>query len=466
MAQATRQVELPAGWSARNYQLPLWRSFTQKLNPKRRGVCIWPRRAGKDRTALAITSVLAARRPAVYWHMLPTNVQARKVLWEAVDRKTGRPLLDIVFPEGFATNRTERDMCTEIANGSRHYCVGSDNYDRLVGTDPFGVIFSEYSLCHPDAWEYIRPILAENGGWALFLYTPRGRNHGWHLYNMAAGNPDWFCELLTTEETQHVGPDEIDAERRAGMPEEMIQQEFYCSFSAGAVGAYWGKEIELARKEGRITKVPYDPQWPVELWFDLGFNDATAVWAMQPCGTSLRAIRYQEFRTMGIPRICEAIRAWGYRIDLLRLPHDGDAHEQTSGRTKREMYEDELKCTSEASPRARSSDEKMEQINGARVLLNTTWFDATTCSAGLASLESYCRKWDERNKVFLNTPLHDWSSHGADAYRTGAVRYHPEGSLSGTSAQAGSRRVRKPRVLRAGQTNKPYQRPIDWSDPR
>jgi len=328
--------------------------------------------------------------------------------------------------------------------GSRWYAVGSDNYDRLMGSDPIGVIFSEYSLGDPSAWDYIRPILAENGGWAIFLYTPRGRNHGYTLYNMACGNEAWFCELLTIEDTKHISADDVEAEKRAGMQEDMIKQEFWCSFTAGASGAYYGELMETARKEGRIGAVPYDPQYSLEAWLDLGWDDATALWAVQPAGLTLRAVKYMEFKTRSIPSICAEIRKSGLKFDLIRTPHDGEAHEQGTGRTRKEMWEDGLGCVAEASPRPKNADELLEQINGVRSLVPVTWFDAVGCEAGIFALESYRREWDSKLVKYKTTPLHDWSSHGADAFRTGAARH-----VVGRYGSEERRGVRKPRVLSA-----------------
>ncbi len=170
------------------------------------------------------------QRVGVYWHMLPLNTQARKVVWDAIDRE-GRRVIDQVFPLPLRKSVNSTEMKIELWNGSIWQCVGSDNYNALVGSNPVGVVFSEYSLADPASWDFIRPILAENGGWALFIYTPRGKNHGYTLYNtaLAAG---WFVQKLTVDDTKAVPLGVIEEERRAGMSESMIQQEFYCSFEA------------------------------------------------------------------------------------------------------------------------------------------------------------------------------------------------------------------------------------------
>ena len=224
---------IPFEWRARAHQRNLYNSFGHgKLFL--RGAAVWHRRAGKDSTALNLTARDMCKRVGTYWHLFPEQAQARKAIWNGIDRQ-GRRIIDQAFPKALRdrTNPgSSQEMLIRLANGSTWQMAGSDNYDSLVGSNPVGVVFSEWSLAHPEAWDYIRPILVENGGWALFIYTPRGRNHGYSTYLNALAADDWFCELLTVDDTQLVTTEQIEAERLAGMSEAKIRQEFYCSFEA------------------------------------------------------------------------------------------------------------------------------------------------------------------------------------------------------------------------------------------
>ena len=220
-------VIIPNNWNPRLYQRPLWKYLSSGGT---RAVAVWHRRSGKDSLAINWTSKAVMQRVGVYWHMLPLNTQARKVIWDGID-KQGRRLIYQAFPPEIIKAVNSQEMKIEFINGSIWQCVGSDNYNALVGGNPVGVVFSEYSIADPAAWDFIRPILAENGGWALFIYTPRGHNHGYTLYNQAK-QAGWFTELLTVEQTGAVPLSAVDDERKAGMSEAMIQQEFYCSFEA------------------------------------------------------------------------------------------------------------------------------------------------------------------------------------------------------------------------------------------
>lgn len=221
------EILIPNGWNPRDYQRPLWKALNSGV---KRAVAIWHRRAGKDSLSLNWTVKAMLQRVGVYWHMLPLNTQARKVVWDAID-KQGRRVIDQVFPLPLRKSVSSAEMKIELWNGSIWQCVGSDNYNALVGSNPVGVVFSEYSLADPEAWDYLRPILAENGGWALFIYTPRGKNHGYRLYNTAL-SAGWFVQKLTVADTKAIPLAAVEDERRAGMSESKIQQEFYCSFEA------------------------------------------------------------------------------------------------------------------------------------------------------------------------------------------------------------------------------------------
>ena len=216
------EILIPNGWNPRDYQRPLWKALNSGV---KRAVAIWHRRAGKDSLSLNWTVKAMLQRVGVYWHMLPLNTQARKVVWDAID-KQGRRVIDQVFPLPLRKSVSSAEMKIELWNGSIWQCVGSDNYNTLVGANPVGVVFSEYSLADPEAWDYLRPILAENGGWALFIYTPRGKNHGYRLYNTAL-SAGWFVQKLTVEDTGAIPLAAVEEERRAGMSESKIQQEFY-----------------------------------------------------------------------------------------------------------------------------------------------------------------------------------------------------------------------------------------------
>jgi hypothetical protein len=419
MAGPTLEIELPYLWKPRRYQGRLW-SYLEAGGT--RAIALWPRRSGKDEVALRWTSCAAHTKIGNYWHLLPEARQGQKVLWEAVNPHSGKRRIDEVFPPPLRETVRNDEMLIRLKSGSTWQVVGSDNYDSLIGAPPIGVVFSEYAVAKPAAWDYIRPILAENGGWALFAYTPRGPNHGLDLFEMATKNPAWFAERLTVDDTGVPGPDVIAEERRSGMSEELIKQEYYCSFTAATVGSYYGELLNAAQDEGRISPTPYTPGALVTTAWDLGYGDDTAIWFAQVIGREERVIDYYENRGMPLDHYAKIVRSKPYTYGRHLLPHDGAKGELISGTTIVKEATDLLGRGVEVLPRISVED----GINAARVLLQRCRIDNTRCEQGLKALRLYRRAYNEERKVFSDRPMHDWTSHASDAFRYLALGLKPD----------------------------------------
>ena len=376
----------------------------------KRAVAVWHRRAGKDLSSINWCAVSALTRPGLYWHLFPTYNQGRKIAWDGMTRD-GRKFLEH-FPKEMweAVNNTE--MRLTLKNGSIYQVVGTDNVDRLVGANPVGVVFSEYSLQDPRAWDYIRPILAENGGWALFIYTARGRNHGYDLLNVAKKNENWFQQVLSVEDTRAIPLSAIDEERASGMPEEMIQQEFYCSFDAPLVGSYYGNAMARLLADGHLTKVPYEPLLEVHTAWDLGVGDSTSIIFYQLSGSEIRIIDYYEMQGEGLAHYVKVLREKEYVYGEHLAPHDIQVRDFSTGKSRLEAAR-ELGIRFRVVPNLRIDD----GIEAVRNTLPKVWFDETKCSHLIEALRQYRKDYDEKRQVFRDRPLHDWTSHPSDAMR-------------------------------------------------
>ena len=224
-------VQIPANYTPRFYQMPFLRAMDSGIV---RACWVCHRRGGKTKTVLNMTIKKAFERVGSYYHCFPEYGQGRKIIWDGMDGD-GHKLLDHHIPLEVRKNTNSTEMKIELINGSIYQVVGADNFNSVMGSNPVGLVLDEYSLSdkYKSAWDYFRPILAENGGWAVFPFTPRGRTHGWDIYQMALGNPKWFCQILTVDDTKIAGIlDKIKDDRESGMSEDMIQQEYYCSFIA------------------------------------------------------------------------------------------------------------------------------------------------------------------------------------------------------------------------------------------
>jgi hypothetical protein len=309
-----------------------------------------------------------------------------------------------------AVNNTE--MRLTLSNGSIFQVVGTDNADRLVGANPVGVVFSEYSIQDPRAWDYIRPILAENEGWALFIYTARGRNHGYDLLNVAKRNESWFQEVLSVEDTRSIPMSAIDDERAAGMPEEMIQQEFFCSFDAPLVGSYYGNPMAKLLADGHITKVPYDPVLDVHTSWDLGVGDSTVIIFFQMAHNEIRIIDFYDNQGEGLPHYIKTLREKEYVYGDHFAPHDIKVRDFSTGKSRLEVAR-ELGVRFRVVANLRIED----GIEAVRSVLPRCYIDEDKCSHLIEALRQYRKDYDEKHLTFKDRPLHDWTSHPADAMR-------------------------------------------------
>lgn len=422
------EIQLPAfGWSPRAYQAPLW---SYLIGGGKHAVAVWHRRAGKDEVALHWTALAsndvsrlgAMGRVGNYWHMLPEYSQARKAIWDAINPHSGRRRIDEAFPQELRKTTRNQEMVIEFHTGSIWQVVGSDNYNSLVGSPPVGVVYSEWALADPMAHAYLAPILAENNGWGLWIYTARGYNHGFTTYEGAKRDPKSFAELLTVEDTKAISLEQLESARRTYVdlygPESgdaFYRQEFFNDWSAANVGAVLGPAVERAEKKGRIVDFELD-DWPVEISSDIGFRDTAAWWFWQPKSGGFDLVDYDQGTGMDADDWIERLKAKPYRVGKIWLPHDARAKTFQSRHSTVERF---IKAFGAEKvgivPQAKVGD----RINAARRVIEGCRFHRTNCEAGLKGLRSWAYEWDEKTKTYGKDPKHDWASHPGDGYSYG-----------------------------------------------
>ena len=411
------EITIPYKFAPREYQL----SFLKAMDSDyKRAVCVWHRRAGKDKTFLNFMIKKMLERKGTYYYYFPTHTMGRKILWDGMDRD-GMNFLDH-FPEPLIGAKNQQEMKIQLTNGSVFQIIGTDRLD-VVGTNPVGCVFSEYSLQNPTAWDFVRPILAENNGWAVFNYTPRGNNHGKELFDMAQGNSDWFCELLTVDNTRAVSQEAIEADRQSGMAEDMVMQEYYCSWTLGIEGAYYAKLIGAAYNDNppRIGFYPHEADSKVYTFWDLGIDDDTAIWFVQFIGNEIRLIDYYANRREGLSHYAKVLEDTGYLFNQHWFPFDV---EQSMQGEKIETRLDILRNLLGAEKcRVVPKHSIAEGIASVKSILPKCRFNESKTEVGIKSLENYRQKYEERIKKYSDKPLHDWSSHASDAFRYMATIY-------------------------------------------
>ena len=405
---------------------PRPQQFNLHADPSRFKICVSHRRWGKS--VYAITELLrkaleiqTERSDGRFMYLAPYYRQAKQVAWDYLCYYTR----DI---PGTKINQSE--LRVDLINGSRIRLAGAgDDPDALRGIFLDGIVLDEYADMSPRVWsEICRPALVDRKGWAIFIGTPKGKNHFWQLYENAEKDKEWTRYLFKASETGVVAPEELVAARKE-MGEDEFQQEFECSWSAAIKGSYYGSIIEEAESDGRVSKVEVDPALPVHVAWDLGISDSCSLWFFQVTMGEVRFVDFYEHSGVGLEHYVKVMEQKGYWYGDDWLPHDAKVRELGTGRTRAETL-----VNMGSRPRMVTNHKVEDGINAARLLLHHCWFDELNCEQGINSLRSYQREWDDVKRVFRKTPLHNWASHAADSFRYASMAYRniqPEKKVPG-----------------------------------
>lgn len=395
----------------------------KEMRQKTRGVLVCHRRFGK--TVLGVNALqqgaLMCEKPRPrFAYVGPTYRQAKATSWDYVQHYA-RPIPGITF--------NQQELRADYPNTGQVRLYGSDNPDSLRGIYLDGVVLDEYGM-HPAKTfsEVLSATLVDRGGWALFCGTPNGKNQFYDIAQHAKaehakGSKEWFFAEYKASQTGLLDVGYLASARRI-MTEDEYAQEFECSFEASVKGAIYSKEIEAARVAGRIGNVPYDPILPVDTDWDLGISDAMTIWFSQTLRTGeVRLIDYYEASGEGFPHYFSVLQNKGYTYGTHWAPHDIQVRELGSGRSRLEVAAS-MGIRFKTFPRLHAGGNEVEDgIHAVRMFLPKCWFDQTKCKAGIDSLMHYRRDYNARLNEFKATPVHDWASHGADAFRGLAVRH-------------------------------------------
>lgn len=384
----------------------------------RRAYLLYHRRAGKDYACWLFMIKCAANPqnlPGIYYYILPTYKQARKVIWDAVD-DTGKRFLDYIPKAWIDGKANNTEMKVRLINGSLIQVIGSDDPDSIRGTNPKGVVFSEYAKMNPRVWdEIVQPILQANKGWAVFNTTPQGRNHAYELWTSIQDSKFWYAQKLTIDDTKLVSIEDIRADKPP-KSEELIQQEYYVSFDRGVEGSFYGRLINEARLQNRICNVNYEKRSTVNTAWDLGYGDSTSIVFWQEVGTEIRILDYYEAHGESLAHYIKMLQSKPYIYGSHYFPHDAGSHSLQTGITLQKKAQ-ELGINAKILKRG----DLEVGIESVRNLLDICYFDEAKCDFLIKCLENYHKRFNEKMNCYSSTPQHDWSSHGADAIRYMAV---------------------------------------------
>lgn len=378
---------------------------------KRFSVFVCHRRFGKTVLTVNLLNKWALQTKRENWragYIAPLYRQAEEIAWDYLKKYAS-----VVPGMGFNNSKLRADY----PNGSRITLLGADNPDSLRGPYWDAVVFDEYAQIRPKVWpEIIRPALTDRKGWACFIGTPQGHNHFYDLWQMAQSDENWAALMYRASQTSILDPKELE-QAKAEMSPEQYEQEFECSFEAAIAGAYYGPLMADALAANRIVHVPYDPLILVHTAWDLGMDDATVIWFFQlsPSG-EIRLIDYHEENNQGLDYYVRLLKEKRYVYGQHLAPHDIQVREMGTGKSRLEVAE-ALGIHFDIVPNIGVAD----GIQAVRSIFTRCWFDVEKCDRGIQALKTYRKEYSDRLSTYRDSPLHDWASHGADAFRMLAV---------------------------------------------
>lgn len=413
----TRSITIE--WMPREYQREAWQAV---LDGVPRIVLAHHRRAGKDDLTLAATRYRAFSKRADYWYLLPEQKQARKAIWDATNPHTGKRRLEEALPAVLRRRTQDQEMRAELMNGSAFQVLGSDRYDSLVGSPPFGIAFSEYQISDPASWGYLSPILLENGGWAIFNGTSRGLNHFKDLIDYARNEDGWYVSVLSAADTGVFTDEQLKSQEREYQAlhgkdygTALFRQEYLMDFTSAVIGSIFGREMNESDKAGRITNVPVNPDELVHTAWDLGYDDETAIWAFQYDGMSVRVVGYLSGRQEGAKFYVDELRKlYGQSLGTAILPHDGGSGSAQTGGSYKSMLS-RLGVSSIVLKNEGAANYIVGSQRG-RSLIKRAWFDREATKTGVKALQSFRQAYDMESKTLKPGYVHDWASHPGTAW--------------------------------------------------
>ena len=388
---------------------------------ERWSIVVAHRRCGKTVACindLIYKALMEGKEDGRYAYVAPYYSQAKNIAWDYLQR----------FAQPVLSKANQSELWVELITGARIRLFGADNPDALRGLYLDGIVLDEYAdMRSPRIWgEIIRPLLADRLGWAVFIGTPKGHNSFWDVYSNALNNPEWYVKTLRASQTELIPASEL-ADAAKMMSQDQYLQEFECDFESAILGAFYGKEMRALTDSGRITNVEHDPLFPVNSAWDLGYSDDTSVWWYQVVHGEIRLLDYHSSNGQPIAFYTGLIQAkereYGYNYGIHWLPHDARAKTLASN-GKSIIEQLSVKIPLEKMKIVPSLS-LQDGIQASRLALMRAWFD-TKCDDGIECLRQYQREYDEDKKVFRDKPRHDWTSHGADAFRMLSIAWREE----------------------------------------
>ena len=389
---------------------------------ERWAVIVAHRRCGKTVACindLIYKALVDGKEDGRYAYLAPYYAQAKSIAFDYLMR----------FSAPVRANHNVSELWVELINGARIRLFGADNADSLRGLYLDGVVLDEFADMKPSLWgAVLRPLLSDRRGWATFIGTPKGHNQFWEIYNNATKDDAWYVKTLRASQTGLIPQEELDDAKKMQTQDQYLA-EWECDFESAIIGAYYGKEMRQLTDQGRIREIEYDPMFPVHTAWDLGYSDDTAIWWFQVVHGEIRMLDYHSSNGQPVAFYAGIIQSRekerGYMYGTHYLPHDARAKTLASNKSIIEQLSDKIPLK---YLKIVPSLSLQDGIQATRLALTRAWFDHK-CEDGIECLRQYQREYDEDKKVFRDKPRHDWTSHGADAFRMLSIAWKEEAKI-------------------------------------
>lgn len=434
----TTTISLPHIYKARDYQEDFWDAFhdegIHKGKHYRIFVLNWHRRAGKDMTCWNAAIERSAEEPMTCKYAFPTNDMARDNLWESYTND-GLRFTDYV-PMELRVRRHDNDdglndslKRIELITGGSIRVISAHKPGRLRGGNSKIFVLSEFQNMDPTVIDIIEPILEANDGILIINMTSNGDSAAKAMLEAWKSDPDVYVSILPVTETPVYTAVQMERIRRrtverfeargqsAEEANAFVDQEYYCSWDAPVIGSYYGAAMKKAANDGRIRNLPYDAQLLVNTYWDLGIDDSMTIWFVQLIYSEIRLIDYYENSGEGIQHYINELNKKGYAYGKHYAPHDIEVRELTTGISRKDTAKG-LGINFETVQRP---TRKQDGISASRTILPRCYFDEVKCRRGILALKEYKKQWNEKMMVYSNEPVHNWASHGSDAFQTLAL---------------------------------------------
>jgi phage terminase large subunit len=366
---------------------------------------------------LIIRAIHTTKSDARFAYVAPYRQQAKEIAWTYLKNMS----------DGIRIEKPrESELRIKLPNGAWITLYGADNPDAMRGLYFDGIILDEFGDMKPSLLaEVIFPCLADRLGFLVMIGTAKGRNQ-FHEYKMKAENDDsWFYKNQKASETGIIPESELSRMREV-MGEAQYQQEMENDFDAALPGRYYADLINIIDERGQLvsTEHLYNPEQKVHVAADVGLRDSTAWWFWQPRPDGIAIIDYYENSGVHVDHYLGMLYDKGYDYAEIWLPFDAKAKTLATRRSTMEQ----IRIPSSVRPDLYGGGVVLPTrlvpklaiqhgIDAVRMVLPMCHIDVANCSRGIDCLRSYRRQYHEHTQAYSDTPLHDWSSNGADGFR-------------------------------------------------